>query len=468
MLQTDASLAGPGRLSPGTGISWGGEIRATLALAWPLVIAQLATMAIHTTDVIMTGWLGPAYLAAGSLAMAFIWPFLMFGTGVAMAVSPMIAQAIGARQFRSVRRTTRQGLWMALALSALLIPVVLQAERIFLFAGQAPETAALSQSYINFAVWLFVPALLFMSLRGLVAAHGLTSVLLWVTLVAIVLNAVGNYALMFGHFGFPRLELKGAGITTTLVHLAMFAMLLGYAVTHRRLKRYSILVRFWKPDWQRFFGILRLGSPIGLMMAAEVGMFTVAAMLMGRLGTDQLAAHAVALQLAALSFMVPLGISQAATIRVGIAHGAGRPHDVAKAGWTAIALACGFMAFAALLFITLPGQLIRLFFDARQPENAVPIALAVGYLSIAALFQLVDGAQVSAAAALRGISDTTMPMVIALVGYWVCGLPMAWLLGFPAGLEGTGIWLGLAFGLAVTAATLTIRFMLRERFGVVR
>ncbi|HSM41156.1 MAG TPA: MATE family efflux transporter [Afifellaceae bacterium] len=467
MLQADASVAGPDRLSPDAGISWGGEIRATLALAWPLVIAQLATMAIHTTDVIMVGWLGPTQLAAGTLATALIYPFLMFGTGVVTAVSPMIAQAIGARQYRSVRRTTRQGLWMALALAALLIPIVLQAEHIFLQVGQAPDTAALSQSYIDFAVWLFVPALLFMALRGLVAAHGLTSVVLWVTLIAIVLNALGNYALMFGNFGLPRLELRGAGITTSLVHVAMFAMLLGYAVSHRRLKRYSILARFWKPDSQRFFAILRLGAPIGLMMAAEVGMFTAAAMLMGWLGTDQLAAHAVALQLAALSFMVPLGISHAATIRVGIAHGAGHGPDIAKAGWTAIALACGFMAFAALLFISLPGPLIHLFFDARQPENAAPIALAVGYLSIAALFQLVDGAQVSAAAALRGISDTTMPMVMALVGYWVCGLPMAWLLGFPAGLEGIGIWLGLAFGLAVTAVTLTVRFMMRERFGLV-
>lgn len=468
MLQTEMSIAGPDRYSADSGISWSGEIRATLALAWPLVIAQLATMAIHTTDVIMVGWLGPGHLAAGTLAMAFFYPFLMLGTGVLTAVSPMIAQAIGARQYRSVRRTTRQGLWMAFALAAVLIPIVLQAERVFLLTGQAPETAALAQSYVNFAVWLFVPALLFMALRGLVSAHGLTSVVLWVTLVAIVLNALGNYALMFGHFGFPRMELRGAGITTSLVHTAIFAMLLVYAVRHRRLKRYSILARFWKPDWPRFFGILRLGSPIGLMMAAEVGMFTAAAMLMGWLGTDQLAAHAVALQLAALSFMVPLGISQAATIRVGLAHGAGRKLDVAKAGWTAIALGCGFMAFAALLFITLPEQLIRFFLDARQPENAAPIAFAVGYLSIAALFQLVDGAQVSAAAALRGISDTTMPMVMALVGYWICGLPMAWLLGFPLGLEGTGIWLGLAFGLAITAVTLNVRFTMRERLGLVR
>jgi MATE family multidrug resistance protein len=466
MAQMDMSPAATGRRPTGPGMSWGGEVRATLLLAWPLVVAQIATMALHTTDVIMMGWLGPQFLASGTLATAYLYPFFLFGMGVLTAVSPMIAQAIGARQFRSVRRSTRQGLWMAVVLAALMIPLVLQAERVFLLTGQDPANAALAQSYLNHAVWLFIPGLLFMVLRSLVSAHGLTAIVLWATLVGIVVNAAGNYVLMFGHFGFPRLELRGAGITTSVVHAAMFLLLLAYAASHRRLKRYAILIRFWKPDWPRFFGILRLGTPIGLMMAAEVGMFTAAAILMGWLGTDELAAHAVALQLAAITFMVPLGISQATTIRVGLAHGRRHRADIAKAGWASIGLAAGFMGFAALTFWLIPEALINLFLDARRPENAAPIALAVGYLSIAALFQLVDGAQVAAAAALRGISDTKVPMLIALAGYWACGLPVAWYLGFPAGLQGTGVWLGLASGLAFTAVVLMIRFALRERFGL--
>jgi MATE family multidrug resistance protein len=447
------------------GLSWSAETRATLRLAWPLVIAQLATIALHTTDVIMMGWLGPQFLAAGTLASAYLFPFLMFGFGVLTAVSPMIAQAVGARQYRSVRRTTRQGLWAGLVLAAITIPLVLQAEWAFLKVGQAPEIAALAQSYLRYAVWLFIPSLAFVVLRGLISAHGHTAIILWITIAGIFANAAGNYALMFGHFGFPRLELRGAGITTSFVNAAMVALLLFYAVTHRRLKRYAILVRFWKPDWPRFFAIWRLGSPIGAMMTAEVGLFTAAALLMGWLGTAQLAAHAVALQLAAIAFMVPLGISQATTIRVGLAQGRGHKADVAKAGWVSIGLATGFMCSTALLFWLAPEILIHRFLDPARPENNVPIALAISYLGIAALFQLVDGAQVAAAAALRGLSDTAAPMVIAILGYWVIGMPIAWLLAFPAGLEGIGVWLGLAAGLGFTAVTLIGRFALRSRFG---
>ena len=449
-----------------TGISWGGEFRATISLAWPLVIAQLAAMALHTTDVIMMGWLGPKYLASGTLATAYLYPFLMFGFGTLTAVSPMIAQAIGARQYRSVRRTTRQGLWVGIVVAAITIPLVLQGERVFLTLGQAPDNAALAQSYLRHAVWLFCPALMFVVLRGLVSAHGHTAIILWITLIGILVNALGNYALMFGHFGFPRLELRGAGISTTFVNATMSALLLLYVVRHRRLKRYAILIRFRKPDWQRFFSILRLGSPIGLMMTAEVGLFTAAALLMGWFGTNELAAHAIALQLAAITFMVPLGISQATTIRVGLAYGRGHRPDIGKAGWVSIGLASGFMSLTALLFWFAPDMLIHLFLDPGQPENTVPIALAVGYLGVAALFQLVDGAQVAAAAALRGLSDTTVPMVIAILGYWAFGLPVAWLLGFSAGLEGAGVWLGLASGLAFAAVTLIARFAMRERLGL--
>jgi len=369
MLQSDAPYADQSAFLAEPGASWAQEIRATVRLAWPLVIAQLATMALHTTDVIMMGWLGPQYLAGGTLAMAYLYPFLMFGFGVLIAVSPMVAQAIGARQYRSVRRTTRQGLWVSLVLAAITIPLVLQAEWIFLMLGQEPSNAALAQSYLNYAVWLFIPALAFGVLRGLVSAHGHTGIILWITIAGIFVNAAGNYALMFGNFGFPRLELRGAGITTAFVNAAMVALLLLYVVTHRRLKRYAILVRFWKPDWPRFLAILRLGSPIGLMMTAEVGLFTAAAMLMGLIGTDELAAHAIAVQLAAIAFMVPLGISQATTIRVGLAYGRRHKADIGKAGWVSIGLATGFMISTCLLFWLVPELLIHRFLDPMRPEN---------------------------------------------------------------------------------------------------
>jgi MATE family multidrug resistance protein len=448
-----------------TGSGWAEEARATFVLAWPLVIAQLAQMSLTTTDVVMMGWLGPESLAAGTLAGALLHPFEIAGFGMVMATAPLIAQAIGARQFRSVRRTTRQGLWISIMLCSLMVPVLWQAEWIFLSLGQMPETSRMAGEYLHAAVWMLYPALMTIVLRGLVSAHGQTSVVLVITVIGIFVNAFGNYVLMFGKFGFPRLELVGAGISTSIVASVMFALLLAYVLTHRRHKRYAILLRFWKPDWPRFLRILRLGSPIGLMLAAETSLFAIAAVLMGWLGTAELAAHAIALQLASLAFMVPLGLSHATTIRVGLAYGRGSRSDVGLAGWVSIILATGVMAVTCLIFWLLPGPLVHLFLDPQNPANSLPITLAVGYLGIAALFQLFDGAQVASAAALRGISDTTVPAVVAIFSYWGCGLPIAWYLGFVVEWRGLGVWLGLAAGLAFAAVVLIGRFALRERFA---
>lgn len=456
MYNTTATSAGSG---------WIEETRATLALAWPLIIAQLAQMSLATTDVIMMGWLGPQSLAAGTLATAVLFPFQIFGFGIVMATAPLIAQAIGARQFRSVRRTTRQGLWMAIVISSLLIPVLWQAEAFFLAVGQDAEISRLAEGYMHTAVWLFYPAMMMVVLRGLVSAHGQTSIILAITIAGIFVNALGNYALMFGNFGFPRLELVGAGISTSFVNLVMFGLILLYVLNHRRHRRYAILVRFWKPDWPRFGRILRLGAPIGFMMAAETSLFAAAAVLMGWLGTDELAAHAIAIQLAALAFMVPLGLSFATTIRVGLARGRNRADEVGLAGWVSIAMAIGIMSITCVVFWTMPEPLVTLFLDPGKPENRLPIALATSYLAVAALFQLVDGAQVASAAALRGMSDTKVPMFIAIFGYWGVGLPIAWFLGFYLEWRGLGIWFGLAAGLTFAAIVLMSRFAMRERLG---
>lgn len=451
--------------APSAGSGWIEETRATLVLAWPLIIAQLAHMSLTTTDVIMMGWLGPQSLAAGTLAASVLFPFQIFGFGIVMATAPLIAQAIGARQFRSVRRTTRQGLWMSIAVSSLLIPMLWHVETFFLAVGQDAETSRLAGGYTHTAVWLFYPAMMMVVLRGLVSAHGQTSIILAITIAGIFVNALGNYALMFGNFGFPRLELVGAGISTSFVNFVMFGLILIYVLNHRRHRRYAILIRFWKPDLPRFVGILRLGAPIGFMMAAETSLFAAAAVLMGWLGTDELAAHAIAIQLAALAFMVPLGLSHATTIRVGLARGRGNAQEVGLTGWVSIAMAIGIMSVTCILFWTTPEPLVTLFLDPGIAENTVPIALAASYLAVAALFQLVDGAQVAAAAALRGMSDTKVPMIIAIFGYWGVGLPIAWFFGFFLEWRGLGIWFGLAAGLTFAAVVLMSRFAMRERLG---
>lgn len=435
-------------------------------LAWPLVVAQVAQNALFTTDVIMMGWLGPEYLAAGSLATAFFNPFLLLGGGIVGAVAPLVAQALGARKIKNVRRTVRQGFWACLVIATLMLPIIWNIRPILLLMDQDPELASLAESYMQIALFVLYPGLGIFALRSFLSALGSTRIILYVTLAGVVANAALNYALIFGHFGFPRLELRGAAIATVIVNAMMFGLLMLYAVRHRRYKRFNILARFWRPDWARFREIFRIGTPIGLTIMSEVGMFAVAVIFMGWLGTDELAAHAVALQCASIAFMVPLGLSMASTVRVGLAFGAQNNEGVRRAGWMSLAIGVGFMCITATLFLTMPEFFTNRFLDPANPANTIAIGLASSYLLMAGLFQIVDGAQVVAAHVLRGLSDTKVPMFVALIGYWVIGMPVAWYLGDESRLAGIGVWTGLATGLAVVAVVLTIRFAMRERLGL--
>ncbi len=447
---------------------WGEELRASFALAWPLIVAQLAQNLLFTTDVVLMGWLGPKYLAAGTLAGAFLMPFQLTGIGIVGAVAPLVAQARGRRDIKAVRRIVRQGFWVTILVSTLFVPIILNIRPIYLALGQDPEVTALAESYMFAGFWMLYPALGIMVLRSFLSAFAATRVILVVTVLGVILNGFLAYALIFGHFGFPRLELRGAAIATGLVNVFMFLALLAYALTHRRLKRFHILMRFLKPDWPHFREIFKVGLPIGLTVLAEVSLFSVAAILMGRLGTNETAAHAVALQLAATAFMVPLGLGLAATVRVGLAYGRGDSEGVRKAGWTALALGMGFMALTCTLFLALPHTLVSIFLDSTDPGNSTALLLAATYLGIAGIFQLADGAQVVAAHSLRGLSDTRTPMFLAIFGYWFVGLPTAYILAFPLGLRGTGVWIGLAAGLAFVAVLLVARFALRGRLGLLR
>ena len=446
--------------------SWPQELRATLVLAWPLVVSQLAGIALNATDVIMMGWLGPNEIAAGALANSIFFTMFLAGLGLILATSPMIAQAIGAGKGKSVRRTVRQGLWLAFAFTVIVTPITYSLGPIFLMLGQDPEIVALTGKYLSTAVWMVFPGLGIVVMRSLLSARGDTQLVLWVTTIGILVNAIGNYGLMFGNFGLPRLELVGAGISTSIVHFVMFFLLLAFVVYHKRYKRYLVLVRFFKPDWPRFMELLRLGTPMALTLLSEVSLFGLSAILMGLLGKTELAAHAVALQLASIAFMVPLGLSQATTVRVGLAYGAKNLAAIGRAGWVSIGLGMVFMLIPCTIFILYPTVLVDLYLDSAVPENHDTLILAASYLAVAAAFQLVDGAQVIALSALRGLSDTKFPMIVAFIGYWGVGLGTAYVTGFVWGWRGVGIWMGLATGLAFVAVVLTARFAMRERLGL--
>jgi MATE family multidrug resistance protein len=461
-------IAAPPPSAPGPA-RWLVELKALLLLGGPLVAAQLSTVALTATDVLMMGWLGPQQLAGGALGTALLHPFHMMGTGFGVAVAPLVAQALGAGRRREARRSLRQGLWVALAAAAVIMAILTQAETLLLWSGQTPDLARLSAVYLSAAIWMMPPALCFVALRSFLSAHGETRIVMGVALAGVAVNALGNYALMFGHFGLPRLELLGAGVSTALTHLTMAALIALYVARRRRFRlRYAPFARFHRADWPRFFAIVRMGAPIGVTLMAESLMFSGVALLMGWLGPDALAAHAVALQLASIAFMTPLGLSMATTVRVGLSVGARDGRGAARAAWVSLAATVGFMAAMAALFVGAPQTLVGLFLDPADPASTAAFTLAVSYLGIAALFQTFDGMQVSAAGALRGYGDVWPPMAIAVTCYALVGLPAAWALGFPMGLEGIGVWLGLAAGLLAAAVMLIARLAARSRAETLR
>jgi MATE family multidrug resistance protein len=448
--------------------AWAAETRATIALGWPLILTNLAQTAMTATDVVMMGWLGADALAAGALGSNLYFATMIFGLGLTTAAAPMIARERGRKghSVRDVRRTVRQGMWAAVAIAVPMWVFLWHSEAILLAMGQEPVLSVQAGHYVRALQWSILPFFFFLVLRSFVSALERP---LWALVVGgggVIVNAVAAWCLIFGHLGLPALGLVGAGIATTLADVLMFAALAVVVYTDRRFRRYHLFGRFWRADWPRFRELCRLGLPIGAMIALEVIVFNVATFLMGLIGAASLAAHSIAIQIASVSFMVPLGLSQAATVRVGRAYGARDVDGVRRAGWTAFALGVGFMALTGLAMILFPRTLVGIFLDLDAPANAAVIDLAVSFLAVAALFQVADGAQAVTAGMLRGLHDTRVPMLYAALGYWGIGLLLGVVLAFSTGQGGIGIWIGLATGLVVVAVLLVARWLRRDRLGL--
>jgi len=442
-------------------------LRATLALAWPLILANVTQQVIQATDVLLMGRLGATQLAAATLALNLTFTVNVFLLGLVTAASPMMATALGQRfnAVRDVRRTFRAGLWLVIFAMPPYWLLLWHAGTLMRAFGEAPELASQGQTFLRAYMWCAAPWLLFQLLRNFVAALERPRVVLWLSLAGIGLNALLSWSLMFGHFGLPALGLVGGGLGSTLTWLSICGVLVLICVRERRFRRFHLFGRFWRFDADRTRSMTRLGWPIGVTLALEMGVFALAAYFMGWIGAPAIAAHAIALQCAALTFMVPLGLGQAATVRVGLALGRGDAPGITRAGWTAWILGVGFMASMALVMWTIPHWLVTLFLR-DVPENALVIGLAVSFLRVAAAFQLVDGAQVIGAGMLRGLHDTRWPLLFALVGYWVVGLGIGSWLAFGADWKGVGIWIGLASGLACVAAMMLTRWVMRDRLGL--
>ncbi len=446
---------------------WRSDILPTLALGLPLAGAQLAQMAINTTDVLMIGRLGAEELAASVLAFNFYMLVWFFGMGLLQAVIPLAARARGQRKMRDLRRAVRMGFWISVVFCIPVWLVLLFTESILLFLGQDPELAALAGLYMSYLQWTMLPALLIMAVRGFLTVMERTQVVLWATIAGALVNAVADYALIFGEFGFPRLELVGAGIASVFSASTTFLFLLAYSIWHPKLRRYSILGRIWRSDWPVFFQIVRLGTPIALTIIAEGSLFAASSIMIGWLGTLPLAGHGIALQVASITFMVPVGFSVAAMTRVSLAAGRGDHAGVGRAGWTALGVTIAFMGCFAIAFWTIPEVLVGFYLDLDDPEARQVLTYGTSFLLVAAVFQLADGGQIIGVNNLRGLGDTTIPLFYALFGYWVVGISLSLGLGFAAEWGGVGVWCGLAGGLASVALLANLRFANRERLSLV-
>lgn len=447
---------------------WRQEAGALLALALPMIAGNIAWAGIAATDLLLIGGLGAQAVAAGALAINLFNAFLIFGMGLVTAAAPLIAAERGRRRHsvRDVRRTVHQTLRAALLFVLPAWLLLWQSESILLAMGQQPELAHDAGRLMRGLQWALLPFLGFTTLRNFISALERPVWSLVIMAAGIPFNLLAGWTLIFGHFGFPALGLFGAGIASSLSSCFLFLGLLAVILIDRRFRRYRLLGRFWTPDRERHRAVWALGLPIAITLGFETTVFNASAFLMGLIDRDSLAAHAIAIQIAALLFMVPMGIGQAATVRVGMAHGRGDAAATGRAGWIALLLGTGFALAAAALLVTVPRLLIGAFLDLSDPLNSRTAALAVSFLGIAALFQLVDAAQAIGAGALRGLHDTRAPMIFALLGYWVIGIGIGTLLAFPMGLQGLGIWLGLAAGLGVVAVLLVIRWSRRDALGL--
>jgi multidrug resistance protein, MATE family len=451
-----------------TKLAWREEFGATLALAWPLILTNVTMVLINATDVFLLAKLGPNALAASALGSGLCIAMLLIGIGIVTAAAPLMAAELGrnAHSVRDLRRTFRQALWSATAVCIPLWLLLWFTGPLLAWAGQPPQLASDTGVFVQALMWMIWPALGVVVLRSFMATLEQPKWAMVAGIAAVVVNAVVNYGLIFGNFGLPELGLMGAGIGSSITSLFQFLFLCGVIKLHKRFRRYHLFGRWWRSDWQRFFTIWRLGFPIGLHMGFEAMVFAAAVFLMGYISTASVAAHAVAIQIASMTFMVPMGIGQAATVRVGLGYGRRDSEAIRRAGWAAYALGVGFMTAMAVVIWAMPGTLAGLFLDPSVAANAEVLRLSILFLIVAAVFQIVDGAQVVGTGMLRGLQDTTWPMLFAAFGYWVVGIGLGAWLAFSRGWDGVGIWMGLAVGLGIVAALVLVRWLGRDRLGL--
>lgn len=434
------------------------ESKKFLQLAIPLASAQVAQSMTGFFDTIMMGRLGAETLAAGGLASLTFFAILNTAAGVVTGVSPLIAEAYGAGKKTRIEKLASQGFWLVLLLSIPMMMIIAHLDSIMVQLGQAETTVTLANSYLDVILWGFFPALGFAMLRGVVSGLSHARPVMLIVIIGTIFNIIGNYILGFGKFGFPRLGLVGLAIASVFALWGIFIALIIYILRHPQLKTYRILKQLHKLKPAILRELSKTGVPIGIFIALELGLFTIVTYLMGLLGTEVLAAHQIVFQTIVVTFMIPLGMSYAATVRVGQWLGQKNPKGIERAGYISIGMGLVFATVVAIAMLFFPQAIVGLYINLEDPDNAEIINLALPMLRVASLSQILDAVQKITYGVLQGLQDTRIPVLLNIPAFWGIGLTTGYFLGFHFGLGGTGLWLGQSIGVAIAAILFLLRF----------
>jgi MATE family multidrug resistance protein len=422
-----------------------------LSLAAPLALAELGWMAMGVVDTIMAGPLGAAAVGAGSLGNMVFYPIATWGVGLLLGMDTLVSQSFGAKDVQDCRRTLVNGVWLALALTPLLALALWGSIPLVGAAGANPRVMALLGPYLGALIPGVLPLLLFTAFRRYIQAIDFVQPVTFALVSANLVNFAGDWVLMYGHWGAPAMGLTGSGWSTTIARAYMAAVLWIAIVRHgRRSGRRAVRVP-WRPDWARVWRLIGLGWPAAAQILLEGAVFTIVSVLAARLDEASLAAHGIAVQVISTTYAVSLGINSAAAVRVGQAVGRKDARGARVAGWAALLLSSLFMGAAGLALWAAPHWIVRRFI-----RDAAVVATGGVLLRIAAFFELFDGVQVVSTGALRGLGDTSTPMRLHFAGYWLIGLPVAYVLCFPFGWGAAGIWLGLSAALIPIGAAMVL------------
>ena len=434
------------------------EAKELLYLATPLASAQVAQAATGFVDIVMMGWLGQETLAAGGLAATTFGSLLITITGIMLGASPLVATAYGAGNHGRIKELTQQGIWLCLVISLGMMFVLKHFDLLMIHLGQSAAVVAIAKTYLDVILWGFFPALLFALLKSVMSSVSQPRSIISIVIAGTVFNAIGNYVLGFGKFGFPDLGLAGIAAASAMAHWLMAICLLIYINSNSQLQTYQFFRNLHHLAPKVIGELLWIGVPVSASLALEIGLFTTTTYMMGALGTEVLAAHQIVFQTIVIIFMIPLGMSFATTIRVGQLHGLADLVGIKRSAYVSMVLGGGFMVVMTIALLLFPSPIISLYLDIQNPVNATVIALVLPMLAIAALSQILDGVQTAAAGALRGLQDTRIPVLLSFASFWGVGITSGYIMGFSLGWGGVGLWAGQLLGVAIAALFFILRF----------